>query len=140
MSVWTVGGTMVIYLAAIKSVPQHLYEAAAMDGAGRLRRFRDITLPMISPALFFTFIILTIHGLQSFTEAYTAFFGIGSAGAEAPDAALFNVIYLFRNAFEFFDMGYASAMAWLLFVIIMVVTAVQFAVSRRLVFYQGDSR
>ena len=140
MSVWTVGGTMVIYLAAIKSVPQHLYEAAAMDGAGRLRRFRDVTLPMISPALFFTFIILTISGLQAFTEAYTAFFGAGSAGAEAPDAALFNVIYLFRNAFEFFDMGYASAMAWLLFVIIMAVTAIQFAVSRRFVFYQGEAR
>jgi len=140
MSVWGVGGTMVIYLAALKAVPQHLYEAAAMDGAPPWRRFKDVTLPMISPALFFTFIVLTIAGLQTFTEAYTAFFGAGQAGAEAPDAALMYAIYIFRQAFEFFDMGFASAMAWLLFVIIMIVTAVQFFVSRRLVFYQGAQR
>jgi multiple sugar transport system permease protein len=141
MSVWTVGGTMVIYLAALKAVPTHLYEAAAIDGAGPWRRFINITLPMISPALFFTFIVLTIAGLQTFTEVYTAYFGQqGGAGAEAPDAALMNVIYLFRQAFEFFNMGFASAMAWLLFLIIMIVTAIQFLVSRRWVFYQGDSR
>jgi multiple sugar transport system permease protein len=140
MSVWTVGGTMVIYLAALKAVPAHLYEAAAIDGAGPWRRFFNITLPMISPALFFTFIVLTIAGLQTFTEVYTAFFGAGSAGAEAPDAALMNVVYLFRQAFEFFNMGFASAMAWLLFALIMVVTAVQFVVSRRFVFYQGEKR
>ena len=140
MSIWTVGGTMVIYLAALKAVPQHLYEAAAMDGAGPWRRFLNITLPMISPALFFTFIVLTIAGLQTFTEVYTAYFGAGSTGAEAPDAALMNVVYLFRQAFEFFNMGFASAMAWLLFAIIMFVTAIQFLVSRRWVFYQGDSR
>jgi multiple sugar transport system permease protein len=140
MSIWTVGGTMVIYLAALKAVPQHLYEAAAMDGAGPWRRFVNITLPMISPALFFTFIVLTIAGLQTFTEVYTAYFGAGSTGAEAPDAALMNVVYLFRQAFEFFNMGFASAMAWLLFAIIMFVTAIQFLVSRRWVFYQGDSR
>jgi multiple sugar transport system permease protein len=140
MSVWTVGGTMVIYLAALKAVPQHLYEAAAIDGASPWRRFFNITLPMISPALFFTFIVLTINGLQTFTEVYTAYFGQGSAGAESPDAALMNVVYLFRQAFEFFNIGFASAMAWLLFAIIMVVTAVQFMVSRRFVFYQGEKR
>ena len=140
MSIWTVGGTMVIYLAALKAVPQHLYEAAAMDGAGPWRRFVNITLPMISPALFFTFIVLTIAGLQTFTEVYTAYFGAGTTGAEAPDAALMNVVYLYRQAFEFFNMGFASAMAWILFAIIMFVTAIQFLVSRRWVFYQGDSR
>jgi multiple sugar transport system permease protein len=140
MSVWTVGGTMVIYLAALKAVPGHLYEAAAIDGAGPWRRFFNITLPMISPALFFTFIVLTIAGLQTFTEVYTAYFGAGSTGAEAPDAALMNVVYLFRQAFEFFNMGFASAMAWLLFALIMIVTAVQFIVSRRFVFYQGEKR
>jgi multiple sugar transport system permease protein len=140
MSIWTVGGTMVIYLAALKAVPAHLYEAAAIDGAGPWRRFFNITLPMISPALFFTFIVLTIAGLQTFTEVFTAYFGAGSAGVEAPDAALMNVIYLFRQAFEFFNMGFASAMAWLLFAIIMVVTAVQFVVSRRFVFYQGEKQ
>jgi multiple sugar transport system permease protein len=140
MSVWTVGGTMVIYLAALKAVPMHLYEAAAIDGAGPWRRFFNVTLPMISPALFFTFIVLTIAGLQTFTEVYTAYFGAGSTGAEAPDAALMSVVYLFRQAFEFFNMGFASAMAWLLFAIIMIVTAVQFVVSRRFVFYQGGDR
>lgn len=140
MSVWTVGGTMVIYLAALKAVPAHLYEAAAIDGAGAWRRFFNITLPMISPALFFTFIVLTIAGLQTFTEVYTAYFGAGSTGAESPDAALMNVVYLFRQAFEFFNMGFASAMAWLLFALIMAVTAVQFIVSRRFVFYQGEKR
>ena len=140
MSIWTVGGTMVIYLAALKAVPQHLYEAAAIDGAGPWRRFVNITLPMMSPALFFTFIVLTIAGLMTFTEVYTAYFGAGSTGAEAPDAALMNVVYLFRQAFEFFNMGFASAMAWVLFALIMFVTAIQFLVSRRWVFYQGDSR
>jgi len=140
MSVWTVGGTMVIYLAALKAVPSHLYEAAAIDGAGPWLRFFNITLPMISPALFFTFIVLTIAGLQTFTEVFTAFFGAGSTGAEDPDAALMSVVYLFRQAFTFFNMGFASAMAWLLFAIIMVITGIQFLVSRRFVFYQGDSR
>jgi multiple sugar transport system permease protein len=95
---------------------------------------------MNSPALFFTFIVLTIAGLQVFTEVYTAFFGAGSTGAESPDAALMNVVYLFRQAFEFFNIGFASAMAWLLFALIMLVTAVQFLVSRRFVFYQGTER
>jgi multiple sugar transport system permease protein len=141
MSIWTIGGTMVIYLAALKGVPAHLYEAAAIDGAGAWRRFFNITLPMISPALFFTFIVLTIAGLQTFTEVYTAYFGgEGGAGAASPDAALMNVVYLFRQAFEFFNMGFASAMAWLLFALIMIVTAVRFIVSRRFVFYQGGDR
>ena len=141
MSVWTVGGTMVIYLAALKAVPTHLYEAASIDGAGPWRRFFNITLPMISPALFFTFIVLTIAGLQTFTEVYTAYFGgEGGAGASSPDAALMNVVYLFRQAFEFFNMGFASAMAWLLFVISMVITLINIGVSRRFVYYQGSQR
>ena len=137
MSVWAVGGTMVIYLAALRAVPQHLYEAAAMDGASAWRRFKDVTLPMISPALFFTFIILTIAGFNTFTEVYTAYFGTGSTGAEDPEAALMYAIYLFQQAFKFFNMGYAAAMAWLLFAIVMTITFIQIAVSRRFVFYQG---
>ena len=139
MSSWAVGGTMVIYLAALRSVPQHLYEAAAMDGASAWRRFRDVTLPMISPSLFFTFIILTIAGLTEFTKAYTAFFGAGTKTNQT-EAALFYAVYLFRQAFEFFHFGYASALAWLLFVVIMMITAVQVRVSRRFVFYQGEAR
>jgi len=138
MSIWAVGGTMVIYLAALAGVPKHLYEAAEVDGASAWRRFKDVTLPMISPALFFTFIVLTIAGLQTFTEAYTAFFGPGTGGAENPDAALFYAIYLFREAFVNFHMGYAAAMSWLLFAIIMVITLFQVFVSRRFVFYQGQ--
>ncbi|MBD0329713.1 MAG: sugar ABC transporter permease [Thermoleophilia bacterium] len=140
MSVWAVGGTMVIYLAALRGVPQHLYEAAAMDGASAFRRFKDVTLPMISPALFFTFIILTIAGLNTFTEVYTAYFGAGSTGAEEPEAALMYAIYLFRQAFQFFNMGYAAAMAWLFFVIVMAVTLLNILGTRRFVFYQGAQR
>ncbi|HKP17877.1 MAG TPA: sugar ABC transporter permease [Gaiellaceae bacterium] len=141
MDVWACGGTMVILLAALYGVPQHLYEAAAMDGASAWRRFKDVTLPMISPALFFCFIILTIAALNSFAQAYTAFFGTGSAGAgQGNEAALFYAIYLFQQAFRYFDMGFASAMAWLLFAITMVVTLVNVLVSRRFVFYQGSAR
>jgi multiple sugar transport system permease protein len=139
-SVWASGGTMVIYLAALHGVPQQLYEAASIDGASKWRQFRNITLPMISPALFFTFIILSIASLDTFTEAYTAYFGAGSAGAEAPDAALFYAIYLFRQSFEFFNLGYASAMAWLLFLITMIVTLINVFASKRFVFYQGGQR
>jgi multiple sugar transport system permease protein len=137
MDIWACGGTMVILLAALYGVPQHLYEAAAMDGASKLRRFWNITVPMISPALFFCFIILTIAGLNEFSRAYTAFFGLGGT---QPEAALFYSIYLFRNAFEYFNMGFASAMAWLLFAISMVVTLINIGVSRRFVFYQGTQR
>jgi multiple sugar transport system permease protein len=137
MDIWSCGGTMVILLAALYAVPQQLYEAAAMDGAPAWRRFKDITLPMISPALFFSFIILTLYGLQQFAQAYTAYFG---AGGTQPEAALMFSVYLFRNAFEYFNMGFASAMAWLLFAISMVVTLINIGVSRRFVFYQGSQR
>jgi multiple sugar transport system permease protein len=136
-SVWASGGTMVIYLAALHGVPQQLYEAAAIDGASKWRQFRNITLPMISPALFFTFIILTIASLDSFTEVYTAYFGAGTAGSSKPDAALMYAVYLFRQGFEFFHLGYASAMAWLLFVITMIITLINVLASKRFVFYQG---
>jgi multiple sugar transport system permease protein len=137
MDIWSCGGTMVILLAALYAVPQQLYEAAAMDGSPAWRRFKDITLPMISPALFFSFIILTLYGLQQFAQAYTAYFG---AGGTQPEAALMFSVYLFRNAFEYFNMGFASAMAWLLFAISMVVTLINIGVSRRFVFYQGSQR
>jgi multiple sugar transport system permease protein len=139
MDVWGCGGTMVILLAALYGVPRQLYEAASMDGAGRWRRFKDVTLPMISPALFFSFIILTLAGLSAFTQAYTAFFGAGQAGSQN-EAALFYAIYLFQNAFQYFNMGFASAMAWLLFAISLAITAINFGVGRRFVYYQGDQK
>lgn len=138
MSVWAVGGTIVIYLAALKNVSADLYEAAQLDGASAWKRFRSITLPMISGALFFTFIVLTIASLQTFDEAYTAFYGNAISESYSNDAALFYVVYLFQQAFQFLNMGYASALAWLLFLVIMVVTAIQVIVSRRYVYYEGE--
>lgn len=140
MSLWSVGANVVIYLAAIRGVPERLYEAAAMDGASAWRRFRDVTLPMISPALFFTFIVLTISGLQTFTQAYTAFFNSGTGAGASSSAALFYVIYLFQQAFSYLHMGYASALAWLLFAVIGVVTVLQVVGSRRFIYYEGSQR
>lgn len=136
MSLWTVGSSVIILLAALQAVPEELYESARLDGAGRWHRFWHVSLPMISPALFFVIVVNTIAGLQTFDEAYTAFFGAGNS-TYSNDAALFYVIYLFQQAFEFLEMGYASAMAWLLFFLIMAVTAVQLVVSKRLVYYEG---
>lgn len=141
MSLWAVGANVVIYYAAIRGVPQRLYEAAAMDGASSWRRFKDITVPMISPALFFTFIVLTISGLQTFTQAYTAFFNTGTNNSgQGSSAALFYVIYLFQQGFSDLHMGYASALAWTLFVVIGIITIVQLLVSRRFVYYEGGQR
>ncbi|HEU4756134.1 MAG TPA: sugar ABC transporter permease [Agromyces sp.] len=137
MSLWTVGASVIILLAALRNVPKELYESAQLDGAGFWRQSLSVTLPMISPALFFIIVVNTIASLQTFDEAYTAFFGAGNS-TYSNDAALFYVIYLFQQAFEFLHMGYASAMAWLLFLVIMVITAIQLIVSRRLVYYEGD--
>jgi multiple sugar transport system permease protein len=139
MSLWTVGNTVIIYFAALRNVPGELYEAARIDGAGAWSQFRNITVPMISGALFFTLVINTIASLQMFSEVYTIFFGQQQGqSAGAGDAALFYVIYLFRNAFEFFNMGYASAMAWVLFVVILIITVIQVRGSRRFVYYEGE--
>jgi multiple sugar transport system permease protein len=139
MSLWTVGGSVIILLAALRNVPQELYDAARVDGAGWWRQTWHVTVPMISGAMFFVFIVDTIAAFQSFTEAYTAFFGSGNT-TYSNDAALFYAIYLFQQAFEFLNMGYASAMAWVLFAIIMVVTFIQIRVTRRFVYYEGEGR
>jgi multiple sugar transport system permease protein len=138
MDVWAAGGTMVILLAALYGVPQHLYEAAAMDGASKLRQFFNVTLPMISPALFFCFIISTLAALNQFTVAYTAYFNSGSGATNS--AALFYAIYIFQQAFKYFNMGFASAMAWMLFAISMVITGINIFATKRFVFYQSDAR
>ena len=139
MSLWTVGGSVIILLAALRNVPQELYDASRVDGAGWWKQTWHVTIPMISGALFFVFIVDTIAAFQSFTEAYTAFFGAGNT-TYSNDAALFYTIYLFQQAFEFLHMGYASAMAWVLFAIIMVVTAVQIRLTKRFVYYEGEQR
>ena len=137
MSLWTVGSSVIILLAALQGVPEELLDAARVDGAGWWSRLRHVVLPIISPAIYFIVVVDTIAALQSFTEAYTAFFGAGNT-TYSNDAALFYAIYLFQQAFEFLHMGYASAMAMLLFVVVMMVTAVQVALSRRLVHYTGE--
>ncbi|MEU4422045.1 sugar ABC transporter permease [Actinoplanes sp. NPDC024001] len=135
---WSLGSTVIIYLAALQNVPRDLYEAAEMDGASAWARFRAVTVPMISGALFFTLIINTIASLQTFDEVYTAFYGSANQQTYGNDAALFYVVYLFQQAFQFLHMGYASALAWLLFLIIVVITVVQVRLSRRFVYYENE--
>jgi multiple sugar transport system permease protein len=136
MSLWTVAGTMVIFLAALKNVPVELYEVASLDGAGPIRRFFSITLPMISGAMFFNVIVLSIAAFQIFDQAYLLFWRDQSNSS--PEASLFYAIYLFQQAFRQFNFGFAAAMAWLLFVIIMAVTIFQVKFGNRFVYYEGD--
>jgi len=139
MSLWTVGSSVIILLAALRNVPESVYDAATVDGANFLQRTTRITIPMISGALFFLFIVNTIYAFQTFSEAYTAYFGSGNT-TYSNDSALFYAIYLFQQGFEFLHMGYASAMAWVLFVMIMIVTGVQLLFSKRFVFYEGSEK
>lgn len=136
MTLWTVAGTMVIFLAALKNVPIELYEVASLDGAGPIRKFFSITLPMISGAMFFNVIVLSIAAFQIFDQAYLLFWRDQSNSS--PEASLFYAIYLFQQAFRQFNFGFAAAMAWLLFVIIMLITLIQVKVSNRFVYYEGD--
>lgn len=135
MTLWGVSGTMVIFLAALKNVPRELYEVAELDGAGALRRFRHVTVPMISSAIFFNVIVLTIAALQVFDQAYLLFWRDQSNAS--PEASLFYGVYLYIQAFREFDLGFASAMAWLLFVIIVAISVVQVRVGNRFVHYEG---
>ena len=134
MSLWGVGGSMVIYLAGLQGVPTDLYEAAEVDGAGSLLRFWHITLPMISPVIFFNLIMGIIAALQIFNQAY-----IMTQGGPQ-NASMFMMLYLYFNAFEYFKMGYASALAWLIFFYILALTLFVFRSSSRWVFYAGSVR
>jgi multiple sugar transport system permease protein len=136
MTLWGVSGSMVIFLAALKNVPRELYEVASLDGAGRVRQFFSITVPMISSAIFFNTIVLTIAAMQVFDQAYLLFWRDQTNAS--PDSSLFYGVYLFQQAFRQFDFGLASAMAWLLFVIIMFITLIQVKFGNRLVYYEGD--
>ena len=134
MSLWGVGGSMVIYLAGLQGVPSDLYEAAEVDGAGTIPRFWHITLPMISPVIFFNLIIGIIAALQIFNQAY-----IMTQGGPQ-NASLFLMLYLYFNAFEYFKMGYASSLAWLIFLYILILTLIVFRFSSQWVFYAGSVR
>ena len=133
MSLWGVGGGMVIYLAGLKGIPRSLYEAATIDGSGPVRKFWNVTLPMLSPLVFFNLVMGLIGSFQVFTQAFVM------TGRGPANATLFYVLNLYYQAFEFHHMGYASAMAWVLFVLILLVTGVTFRASRRLVYYEGLS-
>src|SRR5918992_3223491 len=135
MGLWGIGNMMLIFLAGLQSVPTELYDAAKVDGAGPWASFRNITLPMISPVLFYNLIIVLIATFQYFTQAYVI-----SNGRGDPDrATLFFNLNLFREAFTFFNMGYASALAWLLFVIVLTLTIVLFRTAGSWV-YEGGGR
>lgn len=134
MSLWTVGGGMLIYLAALQDVPQSLYESAAIDGAGGLKQFFKITLPMITPTLFFNLITGVIGGLQVFNQAF-----IMTNGGPAY-ATYFYGYHLYTKAFSEYSMGYASSLAWILLVITLVLSMIIFKTSNRWVYYEGDQK
>ncbi|MCX6345794.1 MAG: extracellular solute-binding protein [Armatimonadetes bacterium] len=134
MGFWGVGGAMIVYLAALQGVPEELYEAARLDGASPWKVFRHVTLPMLSPAIFYQLIVGTMYALQMFTQVYIMTGGTG--GQE--DSALFYALYLFKNAFEFMKIGYASAMAWILFIVVLIITLIHFKGASRWVYYEGS--
>jgi len=129
MSMWAVGGSMIIYLAGLKDIPVALYEAAMIDGAGTWQRTRYVTLPMLTPVIFFNLVMGVIGSFQYFTQAYI----MTQGGPE--DSTHFYALYLFNRAWRYLDMGYASAMAWILFVLVMVLTIVIFKTHKRWVHY-----
>jgi multiple sugar transport system permease protein len=131
LNVWTFGAPMVIFLAGLRQIPVMYYEAAAVDGASKARQFRSITLPLLSPIIFFNLVLQIIHAFQSFTQAFVVSGGTGGPS----DSTMFYTLYLYQRGFHSFDMGYASALAWLLLVIIAIFTALNFWASKRWVFY-----
>jgi multiple sugar transport system permease protein len=134
MSLWGIGGArMVIFLAGLQGVSDSYYEAATLDGAGAWKRFRYVTWPLISPVTFFNMTIGLIGAMGVFTSAYVM------TGGGPNNATLFYNLYLYRNAFEYFKLGKASAMAWLMLVILLALTLLQFRAAKRWVHYEGDA-
>jgi multiple sugar transport system permease protein len=131
LHVWTFGSPMVIFLAGLRQIPSMYYEAAAVDGATRWHRFRKITLPLLSPIIFFNLVLQIIGAFQSFTQAHVISNGTGAPS----DSTLFYTLYLYQRGFGEFEMGYAAAMAWLLVVIVGAATAINFFASKYWVFY-----
>ena len=131
LNVWTFGSPMVIFLAGLRQIPTSYYEAASVDGARRWRKFRSITLPLLTPIIFFNLVLQIIHSFQTFTQAFVVSGGTGGPA----DSTLFYSLYLYQRGFGQFDMGYASALAWLLVLIVGACTAVNFWASKYWVFY-----
>ena len=151
LSLWGIGNTMIIFLAAVLDVPQHLYESAELDGAGAMQRLRWVTLPIISPVILFALVLAVIQGLQYFTQAYVAATVAGGSASQAgsqsnlelgyPEGStLFYPVLLYYQGFRFFNMGYASAMAMLLLVVAFAATLLILRNSKRWVHYQGAAR
>jgi multiple sugar transport system permease protein len=137
MSLWSVGGMMIIFLAALQSVPQDLHDAARIDGASAWRCFRSITVPIISPAILFNIIVSIIGSFQVFTQAFVMTGGAQPGSEGGPNhATLFYVLYLYKKAFQEFKMGYASALSWLLFVVVLALTLLLMRLSRSRVYYE----
>ncbi|WBB52513.1 sugar ABC transporter permease [Verrucosispora sp. WMMD573] len=134
LAAWQLGAPMVIFLAGLKQVPRELHEAAEVDGAGAWRRFRSITLPMISPVIFFNLLLETINSFQVFTSAYI----VGGPNGQPAGTTLFYTVYLFDRGFGDYRMGYASAMAWMLLAGVGLVTLLLFRTARSWVYYSGD--
>jgi multiple sugar transport system permease protein len=134
MSLWGVGGAMVIFLAGLAEVPQSLYEVADIDGAGRWAKFRHVTLPMLTPTILFNLVMGLIGAFQYFTQVY-----VMTGGKGGPvDSTMLYALYLYRNSFYYLRMGYASAMAWLLFMVILASTLAVLASSKKWVHYHGE--
>lgn len=133
LNVWTFGSPMVIFLAGLRQVPAMYYEAASIDGASKWRQFRNITIPLISPIIFFNLIMQLIGSFQTFTQGYVMSGGTGGPA----DSTLFYNLYLYQKGFTEFEMGYASAMAWVLLMIIAIFTAINFIASKFWVFYDN---
>lgn len=133
LALWIIGQQIVLYLAGLQDVPQDLYDAADVDGAGFWRKFRNVTLPMMTPVVFFHLVTSVIGALQFFTIPYIM---VGATGGPG-QSLLFYSIYLYKQAFQFFSMGYASAMAWLLFMVALLITLLIFRSARLWVFYGG---
>jgi len=133
LALWTsIGGTrMIIFLAGLQGVPEELYDAASIDGAGRWARFVNVTIPMITPTVFFNLVLGIIGALQVFTSAFVA------TGGGPAYATWFYALHIYKNAFQYFNMGYASALAWIFFIIVLVVTFVQVRTSSAWVYYAG---
>ncbi|OZM84259.1 ABC transporter permease [Pseudonocardia sp. MH-G8] len=136
LAVWQFGSPMIIFLAGLRNIPAELTEAASIDGAGPLRRFFSVTLPLLTPIVFFNLVMQTIVAFQAFTPSF-----IISGGSGGPvESTLFYTLYLYQRAFAEYDMGYASALAWILVAIIATFTALTFLSARRWVFYADEGR
>jgi len=131
LHVWTFGSPMIIFLAGLRQIPEMYYEAASVDGASKTAQFFKITIPLLTPIIFFNVVLQVINAFQSFTQAFVVSGGTGGPS----DSTLFYTLYLYQKGFTQFDMGYASAMAWLLLAIVAIFTAINFFVSKFWVFY-----